>query len=219
MTNLFIWDFHGVLEKDNEYAVQEVVNRVLPEFDIIRKATVEECRALYGKKWADYYKFYNPEADEETINSMVNRAVEISVGEKIASKHIKPMDHAKEVLETIAQKGHVNLLMSNSSPEALDYFLEAVGLQDSFDYKFAADRHRKDYAKNTKEEYLIGFFSIELLTHGPDYDKIILIDDSETGIEMGLKIGAVTYHFSRNGNPCKKAHYSISDLREVLREA
>lgn len=212
MGKLFIWDFHGVLEKDNEFAVQEVVNKVLPEFDIKRKATIEECRDLYGKKWADYYRFYAQDADEETIYRMVERAVAISVGGKIASKHIKQTEHASYVLEQIAQKGHTNLIMSNSSSDALDYFLEAVNLQDSFHHKFGADNHRKDYRKNTKSTFLKKFLKEN------SFDKIIVIDDREEGIEMGLSFNAVTYLFSRNQKTNTKAHKVIDDLREVLKE-
>jgi len=212
MGNLFIWDFHGVLEKDNEFAVQEVVNRVLPEFGIKRKATVEECRKLYGLKWADYYRFFAPEADEETIYKMVERAVEISVGEKVALKYIKQTEHADFVLKQIAQKGHANLIMSNSSSASLNYFLESVNLQNHFHHKFGADNHRKNFRKNTKAEFLKKFLKEN------SFDKIIVIDDREDGIEMGLKVNAVTYLFSRNGKTSQKAHHNISDLREVLKE-
>jgi phosphoglycolate phosphatase-like HAD superfamily hydrolase len=212
MGNLFIWDFHGVLEKDNEYAVEEVVNRVLSEFGISRKATVKECLMLYGKKWAEYYKYFAPDADEETIYKMVEKAMEISLSEKTALKYIKQTEHASDVLKQIAKNRHTNLIMSNSSSKALDYFLKSVNLQDHFDHKFGADNHRKDYAKNTKIEFLKDFLKDK------NFDKIIVIDDMEEGIEMGLKFNAITYLFSRNGRVKTKAHKVISDLREVLKE-
>jgi len=212
MGNLFIWDFHGVLEKDNEYAVQEVVNRVLPEFNVQRKATVEECRQLYGKKWADYYRFFVPGADEEAVHRMVERAVEISVSEKVASRYIKPTEHAHFVLEEIAGNNHTNLLMSNSSEDALKYFLEAVGMQDSFHHTFAADSHRSEYSKDSKADYLRRFLSEH------QFEKVIVIDDMEEGIERGLSFDAVTFRYHRNGIPQEsKAHHIITDLREVLR--
>ena len=211
MGNLFIWDFHGVLEKDNEYAVQEVVNRVLSEFNMQRKATVEECLMLYGKKWADYYKFFAPDADEDTIHKMVEKSIEIGVGEKIAAKYIKPNDFAHEVLKQISEKGHTNLIMSNSSDAALDIFLEDVGLQNAFHFKFGADNHRNEYGENTKVKILKNFLKDK------SFDKIILIDDMEEAIEMGSRFNAVTFRFSRN--PVKsKAHFVIDDLREVLKE-
>ena len=213
MGNLFIWDFHGVLEKNNEFAVQEVVNRVLPEFNINRKSTIEECRILYGLKWADYFKFYASDADEETIHKMVLRATEISLKEKIALKYIKPTEHAHDVLKQIAKKGHINLIMSNSSSKGVDYFLESVNMQNSFHHKFGADAHRKDYGKDSKSEFLKKFLKEN------SFDKIIVIDDREDGIEMGLRFNAVTFRFHRNSEkPSSKAHFVITDLREVLKE-
>ena len=213
MGKLFVWDFHGVLEKGNEYAVQEVVNRVLPEFGIERKATVEECLMLYGKKWADYYRFYNPDTSEETIHRMVEKAVEISVGEKIALKYIKQTEYAQFVLDEIERRYHTNLLMSNSSEEAIMFFLDAVGLQDYFDIVFAADARRNEYNVDSKANFLENFLKRHV------FDKVIIIDDMEEGIERGLKLGAVTYRYHRNGTQVKsKAHHIITDLREVLKE-
>jgi len=210
---LFGWDFHGVLERDNEYAVQEVVNRVLPEFKVKREATVEECRALYGKKWADYYRFYAPDADEETIHQMVEKAVKISLEEKIALKYIKQTEYASFVLYEIEKRGHTNLLMSNSSEKAIVFFLNSVGLSDYFDIVFAADKHRKEYNKDSKAGFLEDFLRKYI------FDKVVIIDDMEEGIERGLRFNAVTFRYHRNGTaPESKAHYVINDLREVLRE-
>ncbi|MBD3354939.1 HAD hydrolase-like protein [Candidatus Woesearchaeota archaeon] len=215
MKNLFVWDFHGVLEKDNEFAVKEVVNNVLPIFGIDRKATVKECLDLYGKKWADYYRYFAPDKDEDTIHNMVEKAVEYSVGKKVASKYIKPMDHAHAVLKQIEDAGHMNIIMSNSNPGALDYFLDSVDMSSIFRYKYAADRHRKNsHEKNSKELWLNRF-----LEKKSDFQKIVVIDDSPAGIEMGRKLGAVTYHFNRyDSHPKSGADYKISDLREILKE-
>jgi len=187
MGNLFVWDFHGVLEIGNEFAVQEVANRVLSEFGIERRATVEECRMMYGKKWADYYRFYNPDTSEETIHRMVEKAVEISVGEKIALKYIKQTEYAQFVLDEIERRYHTNLLMSNSSEEAIMFFLEAVGLQDYFDIVFAADARRNEYNMDSKAAFLENF----LKKH--PFDKVVVIDDMEEGIERGLRFDATTF--------------------------
>jgi phosphoglycolate phosphatase-like HAD superfamily hydrolase len=212
MGSLFVWDFHGVLEKNNEFAVLEVLKKVLKEFKIKKKAAVEEVRMLYGKKWAEYFKFYAPDADEEAIHKMVLRAIKISLGEKIALKYIRQNDYAEEVLNKISEKGHTNLIMSNSSAEALDFFLSSVNLQSHFHHKFGADNHRQEYGENTKIKILKKFLKDK------SFDKIIVIDDMEEGIEMGLGLNAVTYLFSK-AKKTSKAHYVIGDLREVLKQA
>jgi len=153
-----------------------------------------------------------PDADEKIIHEMVERSIEIGVGEKIAAKHIKQNDFAHDVLKEISSKGHTNLIMSNSCDAALDMFLEDVGLQNAFHFKFGADNHRGEYGENTKIKILKNFLKDK------NFDKIIVIDDMEEGIEMGLKFNAVTYLFSRNGRKNTKAHFVINDLREVLKE-
>lgn len=213
MMKLFVWDFHGVLEKGNEFAVQEVCNKVLSEFGVERESTVQECLALYGKKWADYFRYFASNFDEEKIHRMVDRAVEIGLVEKPALKYIKPMDYSHDVIKKITEKGHINIIISNSSPEALDYFLESVNMLNIFDHKYGADRHRKNANEsNSKELWLKQF----LQQH--KFDDVIVIDDSSVGIEMGKRLGAVTYHFKRNGKIESNADYQISELRELLKE-
>ena len=214
MVNLFVWDFHGVLEKDNEYAVREVSELVLREFGSKRPVTVQECLDLYGKKWGQYFRHFAPEADQETIHQMVDRSVEIGLKGDIIRKHIKPNDYAHQVLKTISQKSHKNLVMSNSTPESLDLFLDAVGMSETFDYKHGADHHRKNaHEKNSKEVWLRQFIQDNRFKY------LIVIDDAVMGIEMGRNVGAVTYLFSRKGfDKSIKADYYISDLREVLKE-
>ena len=39
---LFIWDFHGVLEKNTERAAKEITNRVLEEFNVPNRASDDD---------------------------------------------------------------------------------------------------------------------------------------------------------------------------------
>ena len=113
---LFVWDFHGVLEKDNEHAVVEVTNQVLTEAGIKNRLTLEKCRELYGKKWSVFFKHLAPDADEKTILNMVQRGIDISQETDVISRHIKPMDFSHEVLKKIKNTGHENLILSNTHP-------------------------------------------------------------------------------------------------------
>ena len=210
---LFVWDFHGVLEKGNEFAVQEVCNKVLADFGIKRKVTLQECLDLYGKKWADYFRYFAPHFDEEKILQIVFEATKYSLGKKIALKYIKPMDNAHDVLKKIIEKGHINIIMSNSSPESLDYFLKSVNIKDMFQYKYGADQHKRNTSEErSKEEWLKEF----LQQH--KFDDMIVIDDLHEGIDMGRRLGAITYHFNKNRKIKADADYCITDLREVLKE-
>lgn len=73
---LFAWDFHGVLEKDNDLAVQEVCNTILSENQIVKKITLQEVRNLYGKRWYEYWQYLLPQASSPQIEFFVQRSVE-----------------------------------------------------------------------------------------------------------------------------------------------
>ncbi len=54
---LFVWDFHGTLEKGNEYAVLEMSNIILEKHGHKERFTELQCRELYGKKWYEFFEF------------------------------------------------------------------------------------------------------------------------------------------------------------------
>jgi phosphoglycolate phosphatase-like HAD superfamily hydrolase len=214
MTTLFVWDFHGVLEKDNEYAVVEVTNQVLEEFGRKEKLSLELCKELYGKKWGLYYKQLCPDLDPETIAKMVDRGIEISNTTDVIYKYIKPTEHSHDVLKEIIKSGNENMIISNTEPNALDKYLNSVNITNLIQHKIGADSHRKDpHARNSKIPLLKEFLK------NKNYNKLVLIGDSEIDIELGQAIGAVTYLFSNtNKHPKINADFKINDLREVLKE-
>ena len=213
MRKLFVWDFHGVLEKGNEYAVVEVTNQVLEEFEADARLDIELCRKLYGRKWHKFFRLLCPDADEETIIAMVDRGVDISRITDVISKYIKPMDYAKEVLSKIKKAGHDNIIVSNTEPDVLKRYLDAVEIKSLVMHDMGADSHKDVSGKNSKIGLLKEFLKSK------DYDEIISIGDLDTDIELGKSIGATTYLFSQTGKFSEiDAHYKISDLREVLKE-
>tara|TARA_B100000315_G_C14385854_1_gene499607 strand:+ start:617 stop:769 length:153 start_codon:yes stop_codon:yes gene_type:complete len=50
MVKLFVWDYHGVMEKGNEKAVTEVSNLALQKLGFSQRFTEEESKQLYGSK-------------------------------------------------------------------------------------------------------------------------------------------------------------------------
>ncbi len=213
MAKLFVWDFHGVLEKNNEHAVIEVTNQVLEEFGAKDRLDIELCKKLYGRKWHVYFKKLHPEADDAQLLKMVERGVEISQETDVIYRHIKPMDYSHEVLDKIKKAGHDNIILSNTHPKALDKYLDSVKIMHFIDHKIGADGHSKINHENSKISLLGEFIKSK------KYEKIIVIGDRDTDIEVGKSIGAVTYFFlNGNNKPCKEADYCIDDLRDVLKE-
>lgn len=213
MTKLFVWDFHGVLEKGNENAVVEVTNKVLEEYGEKTRLDLKLCLELYGQPWSLFFKRLCPEADEERIQSMVYKGVEISHETDVIERNNKPTDFSHKVLKTILESGNENLVISNTQQGALKKYLNAVKITPYINHIIGADKHRKMIEGNIKIPLLKEFLKTR------KYNKIISIGDIEQDVELGKSVGATTYLFSRRGFLKKtNADHKISDLREVLKE-
>jgi phosphoglycolate phosphatase-like HAD superfamily hydrolase len=210
---LFVWDFHGVLEKGNEYALQEVINQVLEEFKFKRRAAIEEILLLAGKSWKDHYRHFLPGVSDEILSSMANRSNEL--GMPAAKKFTRPNDFAADVLSQITGHGSKSIVISHTQKDAVKFFTDLVGITEFVDAHFATDLQDNN---STIAEAKIA--AINKYMKGRNFDKIVFVGDSEHDIEAGLSVGAVTYLFSTDMKRASrtKAHHVISDLREVLKE-
>lgn len=52
---LFVWDFHGFLEKDNEKAVVEITNMVLSQFDYEERLSLDELSSFLWFKMVSMF--------------------------------------------------------------------------------------------------------------------------------------------------------------------
>jgi phosphoglycolate phosphatase-like HAD superfamily hydrolase len=217
---LFVWDFHGTLEKGNVRAVQELLNRVLPLFGLNSHLSLTRSSELYGLSWIDYCQAICPEGNQAIWQKMKEKLLEMQEKEHIVEKYISPMDHADEVLRTIKQKGHDNLILSNSSPRAIKYFVKLVKLNNYIDEYIALDSHDAP-----RQQLDIGqgkTKSLKRYLKDKSFNKIVKIGDRASDIEAGRAIGAITYffrnEFNKNHELAIKADHEIHDLREILRE-
>lgn len=212
---LFVWDFHGTLEKDNEGAVLEISNKVLANLGYKERLTQEDNYKLYGRKWSAYFEYLLPNEKPETHFFIQQKCIEYE-GEhpEIIGKFIKPNDYAVDVLEKISQK-HKQILVSNMSDVGLMRFMKAVDMEKYFpkDSAFATNSYKKQI-KITKREILINYLK------GKKFDRVITIGDTLIDIEMGKAVGATTYLYVHPGRNFANvtADYRIRDLREVLKE-
>ena len=224
---LFVWDFHGVLEKGNEKAVQELCNFVLKKFGINREMTLEETLDWYGLSWFDYFKSLVPDGNPELWQSMVKKTLSLQkIGWDIIEKYIKPQDFSEEVLKIIKDKGHQNIVLSNSRPKHAKRFVKTIGLTDYLDEIIGADSHDSSRIHNNpyinKEIHDIKAEILNNFLKNKNYKKVVAIGDRESDIRAGKSCGAVTYLFfdSKINKSINKtrADYTISDLREILKE-
>jgi len=221
MNILFVWDFHGVLEKGNVYAVQKLCNLVLDDFGIDKKISIDEAVNWYGLSWFDYFKLAAPQGDFLLWQEMTDKVLSLQQkGWDIIKKHLRPREYACETLKTIQEQGHQNILLSNTQPEHIRRFTDLIDMSQYFNNLIGCDFHRdsridKDI-HNIKSEALSNFIKDK------NYNKVVAIGDKESDIKAAKSCGATTYLFfdQEIDKPAlnTEANYVISDLREVLKE-
>lgn len=170
---LFIWDFHGTLEKGNERAVIELSNEALKRRGYDERFDIGHIRQLYGKKWYEYFKYLLPYESPEIHLQLQKDSVAVHRERpEIIASFIAPNDHASAVLTAI-DAVHDQILISNTQPAHIAEFLDLTGLRDFFpDGKhFGTDSHHPD-AKTTKQEIADEY------ARGKQFDQIIAIGDS-----------------------------------------
>lgn len=212
---LFVWDFHGVLEKDNELAVLDISNQVLAETGYVERFTKKDNQKFYGLKWFQYFERLLP--DQSLEQHMALQAACFAFAERnmhILAKHIKPNKYANTVLNTIQKKGHDQIVISNTRPQDLVWFLEAVGISKYFPAgkAFGVNAHQKHgVKKDVLAQYL----------HAKIFDGVVIIGDSHSDMELCQISGGTTYFYNHphigNTGPVD-ADYKITDLRKILNE-
>src|SRR5487761_1194368 len=110
---LFIWDFHGVLEKDNEKAVIDISNAVLENAGYSERFTQEDNERFYGLKWYEYFqKLISGISKDECLKLQSYCFKYAEEHLEILAKHIKPNDYVIDVLTSIADSGNKQIVIS-----------------------------------------------------------------------------------------------------------
>lgn len=220
MKTLFVWDFHGTLEKGNVRAVQVLINLVMERHGLPQRITLEDTVKLYGLSWVDYFRFVYPEGTLEDWRAMKQDVGDIQIAEKIVEQYIEPVDHAAEVLEAIKRAGHVNLLLTNTAPEWVRHFTRIVKIDQYFDKFIGLDAH--DTERHDDDIHTKKLNSIRQYIAHQRFNKIVKIGDRASDISVGQTLGAVTYfirnQFNKDLQLGIKPDHEISDLRKILQE-
>lgn len=214
---LFVWDFHGVLEKGTDDAVIEVTNHVLKLNGYERQMTYEESLYLAGLRWHEYFSYLLPDKSQEECFRLQAASVEISHNNpEMSFTKIFMNDYADTVLDSIHQSEHCQILISNTLPESLTMFVKHVNIEKYFkpEHRFGVCSHNE---KNLiKQDYLDQF----LQKNGP-FESIISIGDSPGDMslvnENPYGIGYLYTHPWKKHREAR-CHHKINDLRQVLQE-
>lgn len=216
---LFVWDFHGVLEKGNDNAVLEITNIALEQHGYSRRMTDQEAWMLSGRHWHEYFSWLLGDLAGEKCMELQATCFKISQGRpEIIAKYIQINEHADFVLSSIQNSPHQQILISNTVPKSLNHFVEVVGIAKYFplSHRFGVDAHNQKAI--TKKHCLA-----EFLKNGNPYESIISIGDSPGDmalLDLDLPFQGVGYLYSHPDRQHRtaKSHYKINDLRHVLQE-
>jgi phosphoserine phosphatase len=215
---LFIWDFHGVLEKGNDNVVLEITNRALEIHGHSRQMTEKESEFLSGRLWCDYFAYLIPELHENERLLLQSTCIEITQNSpEIFTKHVRLNDNAEQVLESIRSSQHTQILISNTQPKILDIYIELVGIEKYFPstHRFGVDS--SVHNRKTKKDCLHEFLSL-----GENFDTIISIGDSPGDMDLintpFIRGTSYLYSYPSRTHRLTQCHYKINDLRMVLQE-
>jgi phosphoglycolate phosphatase-like HAD superfamily hydrolase len=212
---LFVWDFHGVLERGNEYAVRDISNLVLERFGYAQRLSLDDCLLLGGRKWHEYFAHVLPSERHARHLELEQEGYAYAAShEEVMVKYVRPADHASEVLARIRAAGHTQLLLSHTTDDGIAFFLRCVGLDGFFPAGHAIAICNDGHDGLSKEAALRQFLS------GKDFERIIIVGDSPSDIALAGVGGGATYLYAHPGVDFKEcdADYRIRDLREVLKE-
>jgi phosphoglycolate phosphatase-like HAD superfamily hydrolase len=213
---LFVWDLHGTLEQGNEDAVIELSNMALKQLGYQQRFRAEDSRDLYGLRWFEYFERLLP--DEPSERHLELQAASFALSDanpEIVARHMQPSAYAHDVLGTIEDSPHAQILISNTVPSAIPLFMKALDMEQFFGpaNAFPVNTHAKD-AQRSKEDALAEYVT------GKQFDAVVVIGDSGTDLRLAKAHQAIAYLYAHPGYAFRAAggDYRINDLREVLQE-
>ena len=217
MTKLFVWDFHGVLEKGNDEAVLTISNHILEKYGFSERFSKKDGERLTGQKWYQYFVDLLPHECDECHKQLQQACFTYSNENiELVASFVSLNDFAHEVLEDIHKSRHEQILISNTQMWALKKYLQIVGIEQYFS---EGSYHGIDAHNNlliTKDQTLE-----MILLKKKHKGKVISIGDSPHDVALA-KIGksGTSFLYSHPGRPFREceADYKIHDLREVLKE-
>lgn len=89
---VYCWDFHGILEEGNRYALRDGINQMLSEIWSTRRATTQEVEMLYGNPINTVFlnHFFPQDIDKVKTARMIEE-----YAYKFKSRYMQPRANAK----------------------------------------------------------------------------------------------------------------------------
>lgn len=216
-SKLFVWDFHGTLEKGNDDAIVAISNLILERNGYTERITIKDAELLAGGRWSAYYAYILPHEPSEVHIRLQTESTEFSLkNPHYIAQYVQLNSHAKEVLEAIHHSHHSQILLSNCNAESLDFFLEAVGIDIYFTGENRIPAFIPHQAHITKADLLMNYLSKRSF-----FDGLVSIGDSPGDVALAgchpKGIGYLYTHPERTHRE-SSCHFKINTLKAILQE-
>ena len=171
MKKLFVWDYHGTLEKGNDEVVLAYTNMALEEMGYERRLTREENLKLYGILWYKYFEYLLPDESHERHLEIQDACLRIEQEHpEYWDMHLKANDGLFDVVRAVNAANHDQIIISNTEEHVIAPFIKAIGLDPYFPAGkyFATNTHLG--AKATKHDMLKTYIA------GKQFDHFVAIE-------------------------------------------
>lgn len=217
---LFVWDYHGVLERGNELALMKISNHALAQEGYAPRLTLDDVRQLYGERWHVFFAHALPGEPPATHQKLVDTALRYDLAHpEIRKKHIKSTLYGHGVLTAI---GHVHQQVLISNCHDITVFLTLTAMDRYFPegqrFSTGATRPAK-----TKQRLLDEYLAATAKSKpGLRYERVVFIGDrpEDLTLQQTMTPDERRILYTHPGLEPKPsaADRTIHDLRELLDE-
>jgi phosphoglycolate phosphatase-like HAD superfamily hydrolase len=219
MRQLFIFDLHNTLVKDNDIVVVTAMNSVLAERGLSVRVDIEYVRHYQAtlRPFASYFRNILPMIPEEQIEEMT-LATKEKCEKYLIAKHVKKMEHADEVLSEIKKRSDPIYVLSFSMVSSIDIYLKVTDLGRYVDKRIGIESSQEISGNGDAGEIKASLIK-KHLDNGNRYDRIFMIGDSSSDMKAGRLLGATNIYFTSTGEQLDIADYTIDRLSQIIRIA
>ncbi len=203
-----IFDMDGVIV-DSEPAYWKAEEELAREYD--KEVSVETLLKMMGRPAIESMKiFANDLAIKDSPDILHKKRDERYI--KIIETELKPMDGVTEVLKGLKSNGLKMAVATAASKELLEIQLSKIGILNDFDFLLSGSD-----IKNGKPHPEIYLKTVSLLGLRPD--ECVVVEDSQSGMEAGIKAGCFTVAFPnkyQDISSLPKVDMIIRSLEEIM---
>lgn len=202
-TDAFLFDLDGVIIDSSEFHMKAWM-KYLSEKGI--NFSEHDFKMTFGKRNEEILREYFLNKSEEEIKKMSYEKEEIY--RKLARGKLRPIEGSIEILKFLKEKGFRLALVSSTPKENIDFIFKELGLEGIFEAVISGSDIKA--GKPNPECYLL---AIDRLKVKPS--RSYVVEDSEHGLEAGMKAGAKCIGITTTHKCLKNADIVIQNFKEL----